>query len=324
MSPLMRWTVGLVVCLPLMAFAADDADGQRDFDFSIGTWRTELSRLAEPLSGSEAWVEYEGTSIVRPVLGGRANLVELEVGGPTGRIEGMSLRLYNPVSRQWSLNYAGVSSGTMSEPVFGGFKDGRGEFYGQTTRNGRAVLVKFVITQEAEDAWRFEQSFSDDGGKTWEKNWIAIDTLISEREGAADTPVNTQMQEFWVTLDSTWKRQDADEFSRLFTADGRFSFVDRGQTLDSRHVIREFFSKQFPAIAPELHHHTTVKRVHEIAPGTCTVEGRVEILRAASDERAEPSILRTFEIHALMRKTAEGWKIRDLRAYQMPAEDGDS
>jgi hypothetical protein len=185
MSPFKRRTVCLVLCLPLMAFAADGGDGQRDFDFSFGTWKTELFRLAEPLSGSEEWTEYEGTSIVRPVLGGRANLVELEVSGPSGSIEGMSLRLYNPVSRQWSLNYASVGSGTMSQPVFGGFQEGRGEFFGQIIRNGRAILVKFIITNEGPDAWRFEQSFSEDGGRTWEKNWIAIDTLIKDGTDAA-------------------------------------------------------------------------------------------------------------------------------------------
>jgi uncharacterized protein (TIGR02246 family) len=324
MSRFKRWPTCLMLCLPLVALGAGEPDGQHDFDFSLGTWKTELSRLAEPLTGSDEWVEYEGTSIVRPVLGGRANLVELDVNGPAGRIEGMSLRLYNPESRQWSLNYAGVSSGTMSEPVFGGFKEGRGEFYGQTTRNGRAILVRFVITKEAPDAWRFEQSFSDDGARTWEKNWIAIDTLISGSAGAADAPGNTEMQEFWATLDATWKGQDADEFSRLFTPDARFNFVDRGQTLDSRTAIREFFSKQFPTIAPELHHLTTVNRVREIAPGACAVDGKVEILRTGADGRADPTILRTFEIYAVMLRTAEGWKIRDLRAYQLPAEVSDS
>jgi hypothetical protein len=151
-------------------------DGQHDFDFEIGTWTTKLKRLKDPLSGSTTWIDYEGTSIVREILGGRANLVELEVEGPSGRIEGLSLRLYNPESRQWSLNFASARSGVLSPPVYGGFNGNCGEFYGQDTFNGRAILVRFVISDVKPDSARFEQAFSVDGGRTWEVNWIAIDT----------------------------------------------------------------------------------------------------------------------------------------------------
>lgn len=153
-------------------------DGQRDFDFEIGTWKTRLSRRLRPLTGSNTWVEYEGTTVVRKVWDGRANLVELEVNGPAGRIEGLSLRLYNPESRQWSLNFSNSAGGTLSEPVIGEFKNGRGEFYGQESLNGRAIFVRFVISDITPDSCRFEQAFSDDGGKTWEVNWVAIDTRV--------------------------------------------------------------------------------------------------------------------------------------------------
>src|SRR5262245_25159922 len=85
---------------------AANHDGQHSFDFEIGTWTTRLRRLSRPLSGSTTWVEYEGTSVVRKVWDGRANLVELLVEGPAGRIEGLSLRLYSPQTQQWSLNFA--------------------------------------------------------------------------------------------------------------------------------------------------------------------------------------------------------------------------
>jgi hypothetical protein len=151
-------------------------DGQHDFDFEIGTWKTQLRRLQRPLTGSTTWIEYEGTTVVRKVWNGRANLVELKADGPAGHFEGLSLRLYNPQSRQWSLNFANINDGTMTTPSIGEFKNGRGEFYNQDTYNSRAILVRFVITKVTENSYRFEQSFSDDGGKTWEVNWIAIDT----------------------------------------------------------------------------------------------------------------------------------------------------
>ena len=155
-------------------------DGQKDFDFDIGTWKTHLKRLLRPLTGSTTWVEYEGTTVVRKVLDGRANLVELKVEGPAGRIEGLSLRLYNPESRQWSLNFANIAGGTLSQPTIGEFKNGRGEFYDQETLNGRAIFVRFVISDITPNSCRFEQAFSIDGGKTWEVNWIAVDTRTKE------------------------------------------------------------------------------------------------------------------------------------------------
>jgi hypothetical protein len=150
--------------------------GQQDFDFEIGTWKTQLKRLVRPLTGSTTWVEYQGTTVVRKVWDGRANLVELVVDGPAGHIEALSLRLYNPKTRQWSLNFSGSGSGRMSTPAIGEFKDGRGEFYNQEDLDGRAILVRFVVSDITPRAVRFEQSFSDDGGKTWEVNWIAVDT----------------------------------------------------------------------------------------------------------------------------------------------------
>jgi len=166
----------LVLASQVRMAAAQSPSGEHDFDFEIGTWKTHLRRLEHPLTGSTTWVEYEGTTVVRKVWDGRANLVELDVDGAAGRIQALSLRLYNPQSRQWSLNFASSSTGTLSQPAIGEFKDGRGEFFDQEELNGRAILVRFVISVITPDSCRFEQSFSGDGGRTWEVNWIATDT----------------------------------------------------------------------------------------------------------------------------------------------------
>lgn len=152
-------------------------DGSRDFDWEIGRWTTELRYLPEPLTGSKRWLEYRGTSDVRAILGGRANLVELSVAGSAGRIEGASLRLYNPQAHQWTLNFANIRNGQLTAPVHGTFDaDGRGLFYGVDTVDGRAVLVRFVISRVTANSARFEQAYSMDAGATWEVNWIAVDT----------------------------------------------------------------------------------------------------------------------------------------------------
>jgi hypothetical protein len=183
-------TVMGLLCLPLVHVSAQPAqqvakhgattphDGKHDFDFEIGTWKTHLKRLVHPLSGSDEWAEYNGVTTVRKVWGGRANLVELTADGPAGHFEGLNLRLYNPQSRQWSLNFASSRGGTLGQPTIGRFIDGRGEFYEQEDFDGRAIFVRFVITPLDADTIRFEQAFSDDGGKTWEVNWVATDTRL--------------------------------------------------------------------------------------------------------------------------------------------------
>jgi hypothetical protein len=160
--------------------ASNQRDGQHDFDFEIGTWHTHLRRLLHPLTGSTTWAEYDGTTVVRRVWNGRANLVELAAKGPAGQFEALNLRLYNPQSHQWSLNFASSAGGTLTQPTIGEFRNGRGEFYDQEMLAGRAILVRFVISEVTATSVRFEQSFSDDGGKTWELNWVATDTRIPE------------------------------------------------------------------------------------------------------------------------------------------------
>lgn len=173
---------GIAIALALAAtpaVAAPSRDGAHDFDTQVGRWHTELGRLKAPLSGSSEWVQYSGTSTVTPLWGGKASLAQLEVEGPAGSIEGLSLRLYDPKSRQWSLYYSNSRYGTLvGPPTIGSFSNGVGEFYSSDTLDGRAILVRFTIKPENPDRIRFEQSFSDDGGRTWEPNWIATDTRL--------------------------------------------------------------------------------------------------------------------------------------------------
>ena len=153
-------------------------DGQKDFDWEIGTWTTKVRVLQNPLTvEAPKWAEFEGTSFVKPLLDGRANFVELSVARTSGKIEGGSLRLYNPQSRQWSLNYASLRNGLLTAPVYGGFDlSGRGTFYGQDTIDGRVIFVRFIITRPSDKEAHFEQAYSADGGMNWETNWFAVDT----------------------------------------------------------------------------------------------------------------------------------------------------
>ena len=161
-----------------------ERDGQHDFDFALGAWRAHLKRLEHPLTGSSTWVEFDGTFVARKVWDGRAMIEEVELNSPGGHIEGLTLRLYSPQTHLWSIYWANSKNGVMdASPQVGQFKNGRGEFYGTDTLNGKLIYVRFVWTNT--NTPHFEQSYSDDGGKTWEVNWITDQTRTSD---ASDKP----------------------------------------------------------------------------------------------------------------------------------------
>jgi hypothetical protein len=166
---------GLVACLsaalPAGASAEPPAitprDGQHDFDFNIGVWKTHIKRILDPLSGSSHSMLLDGTVTVRKVWDGRAQMEEIEADGPNGHWEGLTLFLYNPEAHQWTQTFADNKNGVLESPLIGEFNNGRGELFNQDTFNGRSILVRAVWSAITPDSHHFEESFSDDGGKTW-------------------------------------------------------------------------------------------------------------------------------------------------------------
>jgi hypothetical protein len=166
--------------------AVIERDGQHDFDFELGSWKIHLKRLVHPLTGSTTWVEFDGTSVTRKVWDGRSQIEEFETDSPAaGHIEGLTLRLYNPQTHEWRLYWANAKDGTLVVPQIGEFKNGRGEFYAQDIFNGRSILIRFIWSDTNTTEPHFEQSFSDDGGKTWEVNWITDQTRVQEESDKA-------------------------------------------------------------------------------------------------------------------------------------------
>ena len=147
-------------------------DGQHEFDFDFGTWKTRSSRLLHPLTGSTTWADMNGASVIKKVWNGRANLAEYQADGPAGHIELLSLRWFNPTTHEWNLDFATPNVGTLGIPGVGEFKNGRGDFYDYELINGRSILVRFSIWKITPDTAQSEQAFSDDGGKTWPVNWV--------------------------------------------------------------------------------------------------------------------------------------------------------
>jgi hypothetical protein len=156
-------------------------DGQHDFDFLIGSWKIHLKRRQHPLTGSNEWVEFDGTVVCRTIWNGLGEVEEFNVDSPDKNIfiKGLAVRLYNPKSHQWTIYWANQKNGIFdSAPQTGQFENGRGEFYGQDTIDGRVIYIRFVWSNIASASPHFEQAYSADGGKTWEVNWITEQTKV--------------------------------------------------------------------------------------------------------------------------------------------------
>lgn len=166
------------LCLAAAPVGADH-DGSHDFDFDFGTWQTHSSRLMHPLSGAHDWVDMDGITVVSRIWGGRANLAEYRADGAAGVVELLALRVYDPASRQWRIDFATPNVGILGAvPGVGAFHNGRVDFYDQESINGRTVLVRFSLWGVTPQEARSEQAFSADGGRSWEVNWKTRYTRI--------------------------------------------------------------------------------------------------------------------------------------------------
>ena len=192
-------------------------DGQHDFDFEIGTWKVHLKKLQHPLTGSTTWIEFDGTIAARAVWDGRANFDEFEADSPSGHVEGLTLRLYNPQARQWNLYWANPKDGTFSgPPQVGEFKNGIGEFYCQDTYNGRMILIRYVWSAITPNSAHFEQSFSTDGGKTWEVNWITDQTRTSDASAKSSAAAAVAQTDSGPSQSTTPDQDGQNGFDGLF------------------------------------------------------------------------------------------------------------
>jgi hypothetical protein len=173
--------LGMALAVPLHAQTPSDPadlpqhDGSHDFDFLIGDWKAHVRRLPDRLNKSNVWVEYDGISNHHKLLDSNANFEQFEVTSTDKKlhIKAQTLRLYNPATRQWSIYLVDLDNGTLdTPPVVGGFNGKRGEFYHQEILKGRTILVRYLWLDLSPNSARMEQSYSPDGGKTWEVNWI--------------------------------------------------------------------------------------------------------------------------------------------------------
>lgn len=152
------------------------SDPRHDFDFLHGRWHVRNERLRVRLAGAQDWEVFEAVNDCRPLLGGAGNVDAFDTGwspdGRTGGYHGMTVRLYEPSRRRWSIRWASDRTGLLEPPVHGRFRDGVGTFFGDDVHAGRPVRVRFVWNGIGATTATWQQAFSADGGATWETNWL--------------------------------------------------------------------------------------------------------------------------------------------------------
>jgi hypothetical protein len=144
----------------------------RDFDFWIGSWNVRNRRLRERLAGSDEWDEFEATVDARLLLDGMGNEDEFRTDYKGGFV-GMSFRFFDSDTKLWSIYWADSRrSGVLDPPVIGSFSGDTGIFEGEDILRGRPILVRYTWSGVTTPTPRWEQAFSDDGGVSWETNWV--------------------------------------------------------------------------------------------------------------------------------------------------------
>jgi hypothetical protein len=156
-----------------------------DFDFLIGRWQVHHRRLKERLAGDTSWEEFGGSSALRTLMDGRANVDDNVIDLPGGPYRAVTLRSFDPASKQWAIRWLdGRHPHQIDVPMVGSFERGVGTFYADELFNGWPIRVRFLWSNITADSCRWEQAFSADAGRTWETNWIMDFTRAPQRAAA--------------------------------------------------------------------------------------------------------------------------------------------
>lgn len=144
-----------------------------DFDFHIGDWNIHNRLLKARLSNSDEWIEFESTCRTRKILNGFGNINEYRFRKNALPFdEGIVLRLFNPKTKLWTINWADSKSVELDVPVIGSFEGKIGTFFSNDTVGGKPIIVCAVYDGSVPEAFVWTQAFSDDKGKTFETNWV--------------------------------------------------------------------------------------------------------------------------------------------------------
>ena len=156
-----------------------DLGGLHDFDFLVGKWKMHNRHLDKRLANCRDWTEFDSSDVNTKILNGAADMDTFsttQFPGMGGKLfEGLTLRLFDPKTRLWSLYWIASNTGKIDPPVVGSFdQNGVGHFFGKDTLNGKPILVVFRWDARNKDRPVWGQAFSPDNGKTWEWNFFNV------------------------------------------------------------------------------------------------------------------------------------------------------
>ena len=142
----------------------------RDFDFLMGEWNIHNRRQTR----NGEWEEFHATSTVTQVVDGLVQLDHYEAPAcpSRGHVKAVTVRTYDKTTGQWSLVWLSNYAPPDFRPVVGTWQGDEGEFF-QTieTDEGEPLDVRYLWKQLGPNDAYWEQSFSLDGGSTWDVNW---------------------------------------------------------------------------------------------------------------------------------------------------------
>ena len=152
---------------------ASENSSKNDFDYLVGRWNIRNRTLKEPLSGGDEWEEFDATQELRPILLGLGNfdIFQTELGGKP--FEGLTVRLFDPETRLWTIYWADSNEMKMDDGKVGSFDGDEGDFFGREVVDGKDVIVKFHWDKRNPKAPIYSRAFSADAGRTWEWNWYS-------------------------------------------------------------------------------------------------------------------------------------------------------
>jgi hypothetical protein len=156
-----------------LAVTASAVSSQRDFDYLVGKWNIRNRTLKEQLVGSDEWEEFDATQEFRLVLLGLGNVDTFHTTFDGKPFEGLTVRLFDPQTRLWTIYWADSNAMTLDGGKIGSFDGDEGEFFGREVVAGKDVLVKFRWDKRNVEAPIYSRAFSADAGQTWEWNWYS-------------------------------------------------------------------------------------------------------------------------------------------------------
>ncbi len=162
-----------------LEIAASPGSSHKDFDFYIGKWRIKNRKLKTRLNGCTEWVEFEATDEDYKTLNGLGNVNHFRTTVDGQPFEGMTLRLFDPATKLWSIYWADSNKGKLDTPVTGSFNKNTGLFYTKDVFEGREIIMCFHWDKTDRDNPVWSQAFSADNGKSWEWNWYMYASRIS-------------------------------------------------------------------------------------------------------------------------------------------------